>query len=81
MDLLVIVDDLSPEVEDYISECAWEAGFRRPSFAFKASDYGHNLNRACSKWLSNENTLLILFLCMSTIEMQSVKLTFWSAYF
>ena len=28
MDLLVIVDDLSAEVEDYISECAWEAGFK-----------------------------------------------------
>ena len=27
MDVLVIVDDLSPELEDYISECAWEAGF------------------------------------------------------
>ena len=28
MDLLVIVDDLSPELEDYVSECAREAGFK-----------------------------------------------------
>ncbi len=28
LDVLVIVDDLSPELEDYISECAWEAGFK-----------------------------------------------------
>jgi len=28
MDVFVIVDDLSPELEDYISECAWEAGFK-----------------------------------------------------
>ena len=27
-DLLVIVNDLSPELEEYISECAWEAGFQ-----------------------------------------------------
>mgnify|MGYP000013519786 CR=1 FL=1 len=27
MDVLVVVNDLSPELEDYISECAWEAGF------------------------------------------------------
>lgn len=27
MDILVIVDDLTEEIEDYISECAWEAGF------------------------------------------------------
>ena len=27
MDVLVIVDGLSPELEDYVSECAWEAGF------------------------------------------------------
>jgi predicted nucleotidyltransferase len=27
MDVLLIVDDLSPELEDYVSECAWEAGF------------------------------------------------------
>jgi len=27
MDVLVIVDNLPPELEDYISECAWEAGF------------------------------------------------------
>ena len=27
MDVLVIVDDLSEKDEDYISECAWEAGF------------------------------------------------------
>ena len=29
MDVLVIVDDLTEEMEDYISECAWEAGFER----------------------------------------------------
>lgn len=29
MDVLVIVDDLTEEKEDYISECAWEAGFER----------------------------------------------------
>jgi hypothetical protein len=28
LDVLVIVDDLSPEMEEYISECAWEAGFQ-----------------------------------------------------
>ena len=28
MDVLVIVNDISPELEDYISECAWEAGFK-----------------------------------------------------
>ena len=27
MDVLVVVDDLTEEKEDYISECAWEAGF------------------------------------------------------
>ena len=27
MDVLVIVDDLTEKDEDYISECAWEAGF------------------------------------------------------
>jgi predicted nucleotidyltransferase len=27
MDVLVVVDDLTREVEDYISDCAWEAGF------------------------------------------------------
>jgi predicted nucleotidyltransferase len=27
MDVLVIAGDLSPELEDYVSECAWEAGF------------------------------------------------------
>ena len=27
MDVLVIVDELTEEKEDYISECAWEAGF------------------------------------------------------
>ena len=27
MDLLVIVDNLTEKDEDYISECAWEAGF------------------------------------------------------
>jgi len=27
MDVLVIVDDLTEAKEDYISECAWEAGF------------------------------------------------------
>ena len=29
MDVLVVVNDISPELEDYISECAWEAGFER----------------------------------------------------
>lgn len=29
MDVLVIVNDLTEEMEDYISECAWEAGFER----------------------------------------------------
>ncbi len=28
MDVLAIVDDITPELEDYISECAWEAGFK-----------------------------------------------------
>lgn len=28
MDVLVIVDNISPGLEDYISECAWEAGFK-----------------------------------------------------
>ena len=28
LDVLVIVDDLSPELEEYISDCAWEAGFQ-----------------------------------------------------
>jgi hypothetical protein len=27
MDVLVVVDDLTGELEDYISECAWQAGF------------------------------------------------------
>jgi hypothetical protein len=27
MDVLVVVDELSDEIEDYISECAWKAGF------------------------------------------------------
>ncbi|MDP4812355.1 MAG: nucleotidyltransferase domain-containing protein, partial [Saprospiraceae bacterium] len=27
MDVIVIVDDLAEKDEDYISECAWEAGF------------------------------------------------------
>ena len=27
MDVLVIVDDLTERDEDYISDCAWEAGF------------------------------------------------------
>ena len=27
MDVLLIVDDLTEKGEDYISECAWEAGF------------------------------------------------------
>ena len=27
MDVLVIVDDLTEEMEEYISECAWKAGF------------------------------------------------------
>ncbi len=27
MDVLLIVDDLTEEIEDYISDCAWEAGF------------------------------------------------------
>ncbi len=27
MDVLVIVEDLAEKDEDYISECAWEAGF------------------------------------------------------
>jgi predicted nucleotidyltransferase len=27
MDILVVVDERSAEIEDYISECAWEAGF------------------------------------------------------
>jgi len=29
MDVLVVVDGLTEEMEDYISECAWEAGFER----------------------------------------------------
>ena len=29
MDVLVVVDDLTEDMEDYISECAWEAGFER----------------------------------------------------
>lgn len=28
MDVLVIVDDITPELGDYISECAWDAGFK-----------------------------------------------------
>lgn len=28
MDVLVIVDEISPDLEDYISDCAWEAGFK-----------------------------------------------------
>jgi predicted nucleotidyltransferase len=29
MDVLLIVNDIiSPELEDYVSECAWEAGFK-----------------------------------------------------
>ena len=28
MDVLVIVNEISPELEDYVSECAWEAGFK-----------------------------------------------------
>ena len=28
MDVLVVVNDISAELEDYISECAWEAGFK-----------------------------------------------------
>jgi uncharacterized protein len=28
LDVLVIADELSPELEEYISECAWEAGFQ-----------------------------------------------------
>ena len=27
LDVLLIVNELTPELEDYISECAWEAGF------------------------------------------------------
>lgn len=27
MDVFVLVDDLTGELEDHISECAWEAGF------------------------------------------------------
>lgn len=27
LDVLLIVNELTPEIEDYISECAWEAGF------------------------------------------------------
>ncbi|MCK4485889.1 MAG: nucleotidyltransferase domain-containing protein [Desulfobacterales bacterium] len=27
MDVLVVLDDLTRELEDYISECAWQAGF------------------------------------------------------
>ncbi|OEU77488.1 MAG: hypothetical protein BA864_09895 [Desulfuromonadales bacterium C00003093] len=27
MDVLVVVDHLTGELEDYISECAWQAGF------------------------------------------------------
>jgi predicted nucleotidyltransferase len=27
MDVLVIIDELTDEKEDYISECAWKAGF------------------------------------------------------
>ncbi|MDI6754574.1 MAG: nucleotidyltransferase domain-containing protein [Thermodesulfobacteriota bacterium] len=27
MDVLVVVDRLDKEIEDYISDCAWEAGF------------------------------------------------------
>jgi hypothetical protein len=29
MDVLVVVDELSKEVEDYISDCAWEASFKQ----------------------------------------------------
>ena len=29
MDVLVVVDGLTEDTEDYISECAWEAGFER----------------------------------------------------
>lgn len=29
MDVLVVVDGLTEDMEDYISECAWEAGFER----------------------------------------------------
>jgi len=28
LDVLLIVNELTPEIEDYISECAWEAGFK-----------------------------------------------------
>ena len=28
MDVLVVVDELTKEVEDYISDCAWEACFK-----------------------------------------------------
>ena len=28
LDLLAIVEDITPELEDYVSECAWEAGFK-----------------------------------------------------
>ena len=28
MDVFVLVDTLTGELEDYISECAWEAGFK-----------------------------------------------------
>ena len=28
MDVLVVVDELTKEVEDYISDCAWEASFK-----------------------------------------------------
>jgi len=28
LDVLIIADEVSPELEEYISECAWEAGFQ-----------------------------------------------------
>ena len=32
MDVLVIVDELTEEKEDYISECVWKAGFEQGIF-------------------------------------------------
>lgn len=29
MDVLVVVDELTKETEDYISDCAWEASFKQ----------------------------------------------------
>ena len=50
MDVLVVVDELTKEVEDYISDCAWEASFEHGivmvPIVFSTNEWEHSPERS-----------------------------------